>query len=235
MKTYILANWKANKNTPEAISWLEAVSNTKMDLSASVEIIICVPFIHLHLLSQYPQVGQPGVQDISPYASGAYTGAISAQMVQNEAKYVLLGHSERHRYFHETVAEVAMKVSQALEYKITPIVAVTPDKWHRQLNSIPASELKQCLILYEPPEAISQQTGPVGVGEAAPLSEVVAAIAEIKASAPDSPVLYGGSVKSHNINEFLSSQVIDGVVPGSASLNAEEWLKIIAISQKIRG
>lgn len=233
--SYLIANWKANKTPAEVAAWINTVAESWPKTSPHLEIVICVPFIHLDQINKSHLPFKIGTQDISPYPDGAYTGAISARMLEHQVHYALVGHSERRRYFHETNAEIALKVSQAINYQITPIVAVTPANWRAQLNALEATELSQCLIMYEPPEAISQQTGPAGVGEATPVDEVVVAIQALKEVSPASPVLYGGSVKSHNIDEYLNVPEIDGVVPGSASLNAKEWLEIVTIFQKIRG
>ena len=87
--------------------------------------------------------------------------------------------------------------------------------------------------MYEPPEAISQQVGPIGEGNAAPLAEVKQMIAQIKSETKAPIVIYGGSIKANNIKDFLEEEMIDGVLPGSASLNPDEWLKMVALANQI--
>jgi len=231
--TYIIGNWKANKTTAEAKAWFKATSKLPR-LSTNLKIVLCVPFIHLRLLQNQTAI-KSGVQDISPYPDGAYTGAISARMLAGEIDFAILGHSERRDYFHETNQQIAAKATQALEYKITPVIGVSQKNWRQQLNQLSSDQRKKSIVMFEPPEAISRQIGPIGVGSAAPIDEVVAVVEKIKSEFPEAPVLYGGSVKASNISTYLKQSIIDGVVPGSASLNASEWLKLLTLSQKIRG
>lgn len=233
--TYLVANWKANKTPPETAHWAEFVSKNLPSLKPHLKLILLAPFIYLSSLAKTLSHHILGVQNLSPFPDGAYTGEISARMVASMAKYALLGHSERRHYFHENSPEIARKLTLALEEGIAPILAVSHATWREQLNQLSESQKKATIIMYEPPEAISRQVGPIGVGEAAPVAEVITMIKEIKKSSPSSPVLYGGSIKSHNVADFLNEKDIDGVVPGSASLNAEEWVKLIEIAQKTRG
>lgn len=234
-KTYLVANWKSNKTNTEALLWVDTVKASWPQISSNLEIILCLPLIHLEPIIHMALPVKLGAQDISAYPDGAYTGEVSARMLSPLVKYSLVGHSERRRHLHEDNHVVARKVTEAVEFDITPIIAVSKQNWHEQLGLIPPRELQKSLIMYEPPEAISQQSGPIGEGDAAPIEEVLHALKEIKSIAPQTPLLYGGSVKSHNIAEYLNEDSIDGVVPGSASLNAEEWLKLVSISQEIRG
>ncbi len=234
-KTYIVANWKANKTITEAKTWINEVKSGLPKLSPNLEVILCLPLIHLHLFKELLPSFKLAVQNLSPYTDGAYTGEVSARMLAGLADYALLGHSERHQYFHETTDKVALKVTQSLENSLTPIIALQPKLWRKQLNQLNRDEISRCLFMYEPPEAISRQVGLIGKGEATPINTVISAVQEIKPVAPVSPILYGGSVKSQNLAEFLDIPMIDGVVIGSASLNSSEWLKILAISQDSRG
>ena len=234
-KTYLVGNWKSNKTKKEATSWIEQVQNHSLKPNSKLEIVLCLPFIHLvSRRKKFPPI-KLGVQNLSAYPDGAYTGEVSARMLEGLVDYALLGHSERRHYFHEASSAVALKVTQALEHHITPIVSISLKTWQRQLNQFSASQKEKIIFMYEPPEAISRQVGPIGKGQAAPISEVVKMIAKIKRLAPQSPVLYGGSVKSHNLADFLNQSSIDGVVPGSASLSAKEWLKMLTIFQQNRG
>ncbi len=234
-KTYFISNWKANKTQKQALQWVQAVKKKLPSLSPKVETIVCPSHIHFHLFKSHLSQITLGSQDLSPFSDGAYTGATSARMLSGLIKYVILGHSERRQHFQETDSRVAQKVTQALEYKITPILALSKIGWRKQLNYFNSSQLKKMIIMYEPPEAISQQVGPIGKGQAAPIEEVVSMISQMKKSAPNSPIIYGGSIKSNNITEFMQAKVIDGVLPGSASLDASEWLKMLNNLLKTRG
>jgi len=227
--TYLIANWKSNKTPKEAQIWTQEVkANLPPTLSPNITPVLCLPFIHLQSVkSQLPKFNY-ATQDLSPYPDGAYTGAVSARMLGDLVKYTLVGHSERRQYFHETPPQIARKVTQALEYNITPIVGVDKKNWHHQLNQFKQKKLKKIIIMYEPPEAI-------GSGTPAPLDEVTNQIKIIKQSAPHTPILYGGSIDSNNITPFLKEPLIAGVVPGGSSLDAKQWLQILKQSQQIRG
>lgn len=230
---YLIGNWKANKTIEEARSWIAKVKKEKLTIDKRLKVILCPSFIHLSLFKEeFPQLTL-GCQDISQYADGAYTGQVTTRMLSGLVKYVILGHSERRRYFQETVTRVVQKVVQALDNNITPIIAVDQDNWRRQIRALDETMIKKSIIMYEPPEAISQQIGPIGKGEPAPLEEVKEMITKIKGETEAPTVIYGGSVKSNNITTFLKEPIIDGVLPGSASLNAEEWIKMVKIANQM--
>jgi len=157
--TYLIANWKSNKTPKEAQIWTQEVkANLPPTLSPNITPVLCLPFIHLQSVkSQLPKFNY-ATQDLSPYPDGAYTGAVSARMLGDLVKYTLVGHSERRQYFHETPPQIARKVTQALEYNITPIVGVDKKNWHHQLNQFKQKKLKKIIIMYEPPEAIGSGT-----------------------------------------------------------------------------
>lgn len=233
--TYLVANWKANKTAVEARHWLDEVAKAWPQVEERINVILCVPLIHLSVVAESGLKVKLGAQNVSPYPDGTYTGEVSARMLEGLVEYVLVGHSERRHYFGETSTVVALKVREALEHTLTPIIGVSRETWREQLNQFSPTELSKSVLMYEPPEAISRQVGPIGEGDAAPVGEVVAAIKEIKSVASHTPVLYGGSVKAHNVADFLKEPTISGVVPGSASLNAQEWLKLVTNVQEIRG
>lgn len=257
--TYLVANWKANKTTAEAASWLKAVkaglpvatgsptpiksglgetavAKTGLSLPKKSTLIniVCPSLIHLQLFrEQFPQQTL-GAQDFSPYGDGAYTGQTTARMLASLINYVILGHSERRRYFHETDQTVALKVDQALANHLTPIVSVDQNNLSSQLHQFSDPVIEKLLIMFEPPEAISLMVGPLGQGKPASLARVESAVKRIRDLSPHSPILYGGSVKSATISPFLKAKWLDGVVVGSASLDAQEWLKIIQLTHEIR-
>lgn len=235
-KFFIIANWKSNKTTDEAIEWLREISKIK---DHNLKIILCAPFTALYPLKLLiEKSGLPiklGAQDISPFPDGAYTGEISARMLKDlGVGYVLVGHSERRRYFGETDIQVAQKVRMALDFEIIPIVCVGEfNQFINILNKLETKELAKIIFMLEPPGAISVQTGPVGQGEAESVQNVIEMIKKMKKFTPVSNFFYGGSVKSHNITNFLSQPEINGVVPGTASQNAQEFIKMIENAAKI--
>ena len=231
---YLVANWKANKTLAEARQWLGYLKpRLPVSLPPSLKIVVCPSFFHLPLLAdafQKPPFAPHfalGVQDLSLYPSGPYTGETAASQLTGLVSYALLGHSERRRFFTEDLQTVFKKACQALTNQITPIIAVDRTNFNDQLALFSSSQLRQLIVMYEPPEAISQPVGPIGQGQPASPYQVEQVAAQIKALAPQAPVLYGGSVKAANLADFISLKHISGVVVGSASLHPPEFLKMI--------
>lgn len=199
----------------------------------NLQVIICPAAIHFplvkDLIQKYNLSGRAsvGLQDLSAYPGGAYTGEVTGRMAEGMASYVILGHSERRKWFKETVQQTAQKVIQALDNNIIPVVSATLENFREVLAQFDDETLSKIIIMYEPPEAISVQEGPVGVGKPAEISDIEDMIKILKNLAPESKILYGGSVKSGNISHFSSIQGLSGVVVGSASLDPNEFIKII--------
>lgn len=237
MKTpTIIGNWKANKTVREAKEWMDEFSGEWKSGNGKhqgLEIGLCPPFTLLYFLklsiSESCLPIKLGAQDISPFPDGAYTGEISGRMLNDlGVSYVLVGHSERRRYFADTDTQVVQKIRMSLDFGITPIVCTSGvDQFTSILNKLEAKEFGETVFMYEPPEAISAQIGFIGQGQAEPVEKVVKMIKKMKELAPASRFFYGGSVKSHNVADFLSQSEIDGVVPGTASQNASEFARMI--------
>jgi triosephosphate isomerase len=230
---YVIGNWKSNLSIEEAQKWIEVVKKESPQISEELKIVLCPSYMHLLLFKLNFPNQTLGSQGLSAYPNGTYTGAVSANMLHDVVDYAIVGHSERRTYFNESNNDVANQITQALDFDITPIIAVDDQNWFAQLSIIKLDELEKCTIMYEPPEAISRPDGKVGAGEAAPIEKVVDMIGKIKEEFPALAYIYGGSVKSSNIVEFLSQDCIDGVLPGSASLNPEEWLKMITLTNQL--
>jgi triosephosphate isomerase len=167
------------------------------------------------------------LQDLSAFPGGAYTGEITARMAEGLASHVILGHSERRRWFKETVQQTAQKVIQALDNNIIPVVSIDRENFREVLAQFDDETLSKIIIMYEPPEAISVQEGPVGKGKSAKVSDIENMIKTLYQLAPETKAVYGGSVKSDNITGFSSIPGLSGVVVGSASLDPDEFIKII--------
>lgn len=224
---YIIANWKAHKTLLEAKAWVQDFQRSGMmsELAAvenNLTVVLCVPFLHMPVIHELLPEMQLGVQTLSPYGDGAYTGAISARMVADIAHFALLGHVERRQYFGETDQVVAQQVIQAVDNEMIPIVAVDGKNWSSRLSLLEKEQVKESLVMYEPAEAISS-TG----GKAADLDEVVKAAQLIRSEYPVKAVLYGGSVDHQNVGQYLSADGVAGVVPGAASLDVEKFVHLL--------
>lgn len=223
MRKLIFGNWKANKSESEVEQWLAefTVATKNLDLS-KLEPVIAPPYPFLFKLRNQPAISV-GVQDISPFSAGSYTGAIAALNLKNfQVKYTLVGHSERRKYFMETAAAVSQKITQALINGIKPIVCVDETTLDELIAKVDEADLRQCLIAYEPVASI-------GTGNNAPLTAVKTFAEKVKEACGEVPYLYGGSINENNIAEYLL--VSDGVIIGGASLSATQFVKVLKAAQ----
>ena len=228
---YIIANWKSHKNQSEAKEWVQELAKTSLSLPADMEVVVApassllAPVAaEIALTATSAQVA-PGkslslaVQDISQFPAGAYTGAVSGRNLDGlPIKMAILGHSERRRYFHETHQEIANKVDQCLSAGITPLVCVDQEYIAQQAAAIPTEQRSQCLVAYEDLAAI-------GTGQNTPVSEVQQHFDTILTAFGKVPLIYGGSVNSQNVAEYL--EIADGVLIGSASLKVADFVAIL--------
>jgi len=222
----LVANWKSNKTKSEVISWLEAFSQKKESILSAhqLEVILAPPFVFIDLIADFisknDKIMSLATQDLSSFPAGSYTGAISSLNLSDwPVRYTIVGHSERRRWFHETDNDIALKVEQALVNKLIPIVCVDDQTLSSQAGKLDSKAWSQTIIAYEP-------KGAVGTGLAQDIDEVRLATKRIKQEyAENAPVLYGGSVNELNINDYLS--ITDGVLVGSASLEADRFMSLI--------
>jgi len=224
MSKYIIANWKCNKNEQMVEEWVGIVADANVvEQSTRLTVVLCPSFLYLHQLQNRVNGLHLGVQTLSDYPNGAYTGAISAEQVRPYATFALLGHVERRTHFGETNQIVAKQVRAALSADITPIIAVDERIWAQQLSLLDPNEVNSCIVMYEPPDSISIS----GVGQAAEVEDVVKQIEHIKVEFNPKAVLYGGSVSATNVVKYIQHPSIDGVVPGAASLDAVPFIDLV--------
>jgi triosephosphate isomerase len=214
---FIVANLKSYKTETEAKEWLDVFAKIKESEQNpdSKEIIICPPFTLLSLFKSYIMDNnlavRIGAQNVSSFDEGAYTGEENAKQIKDFAEFVLIGHSERRKNFNETDGELSKKVELSLKYGLRPIFLVQNSD-----NLIPEGIET---VAYEPVFAI-------GSGTPDTPENADSVSAKIKAKNIER-VLYGGSVTSQNVKSFTGRENIDGVLVGGASLDAEEFIKII--------
>jgi len=243
-------NWKMNLNHLEAIAHVQKLAFALADKDYDAcEVAVLPPFTDLRSVQTLVDGDKLkikyGAQDLSAHDSGAYTGEISGSLLAKlKCTYVAIGHSERRQYHAETDEIVNAKVQAAHKHGLTPILCVGEELEVREagdhvthtlaqveggLQGVAAEHAQSIVIAYEPVWAIG--TGKVcGADDA---QEVCAAIrgklAELYSQevADAVRIQYGGSVKSGNVAEIMAKPDIDGALVGGASLDADEFVKIV--------
>ena len=214
-KLWIIANFKSNKNLSEVLEWVSLVG-PRLDKREDLKVVVCPTFTSLEETKKAVQVGNwpilVGSQDLSPYDEGSYTGEEAASILKQFVDLAILGHSERRKNFGETDELVAKKVDEAITHDIIPLVCV-------QDGDTPVPE-KCKVIAYEPVFAIG-----TGTPDTPQNAEKVAE--SLKQKYPEVEVLYGGSVNSKNAKAFTEQDNISGLLIGKASLEADEFVRII--------
>ena len=234
MKNIIIANWKCNPiSQKEAKEIFDEIKAGIKD--ATAEIVVCPPFVYLALRSFSEGGFALGAQNLFWEEKGAFTGEISGAMLKDiGAEYVIIGHSERRKYFDETDEQVNQKIKKALEFglKIIFCIGETAEekeagKREEVLQRQVQEGLKDILdidnvnVAYEPIWAI-------GTGNNCSVEETKESIEFIrKFVKKDTRILYGGSVKSENSGAYIKEAGSNGLLVGGASLDGKEFIKII--------
>lgn len=242
MPKLLIANWKANKNAATTVQWFAdfaAELTKRLDgQKLAVKVVITPSFPLLALARQeidtlmadwktrmLPECGiELGLQDISQFGAGSYTGAVAGQNVAwLKPNLVVLGHSERRQYFQETSAQVAAKFDQVADLPATAVVCVDRGEVVPQARALGPAAASKVIVAYEPVEAI-------GTGKHTGVDQVTQVVKEIKtAFTAQTQVLYGGSVDELTINEYVL--VADGVIIGTASLDGTQFARVVAAAQ----
>ena len=241
----IAGNWKMNMLPNEVIEYIDKLAPLVKDTKN--EVILCVPYTNLFyaLLTAQNTNIKIGAQNMHFAEKGAYTGEVSAKMLKSiNVEYVIIGHSERRQYFNETDETVNKKIKSAFENGLKPIVCVGETLEEREsgktesiitkqtelaLDGLTNEQVENTIIAYEPIWAIG--TGKTATSEDAnnSIKAIRNKIEELygKDVAEKVIIQYGGSVKSKNAKELFSMSDIDGGLVGGASLDPEEFSKIV--------
>ena len=234
---FIAGNWKMNKTADQAVDFVREIA---ADLNAidGIDVAVCPPFIAIPAVAQVVARTKIGVgaQNIYFEESGAYTGEVSAAMLQGLCRYVILGHSERRALFGETDEGVNKKIKAALDHGLTPIVCVGESLAQNEAGEthpfvsgqvraafadLSAWQAAVCVVAYEPIWAI-------GTGRSASAQQagdiIRASVRDVLAdlfghdTAQAIRIQYGGSVTEENIADYMRRPDIDGALVGGASL-----------------
>ncbi len=246
-KKIVAGNWKMNNNLQEGLALAKELNEALKDKTINCDVVIGTPYIHLASVAEAVDTAKVGVaaQNCADKVSGAYTGEVSAEMVASTgAKYVILGHSERRAYYHETAEILKEKVGLALSNNLTPIFCIGEVLEEREsekhfdvvksqiaesLFDLSSEDFSKIVLAYEPVWAIG--TGKTASAEQA--QEMHAFIRKTLVEkygadvANNISILYGGSCNASNAKELFSNPDVDGGLIGGASLGVDKFMPII--------
>ena len=246
-KKIVAGNWKMNLNLQEGVALAKELNDALKAEKPNCDVIICTPFIHLASIANFldQNVVALGAENCADKEKGAYTGEVSAEMVKSTgASYVILGHSERRAYYHETAEILKEKVNLALANGLKAIFCVGEILEEREANrqnevvkaqlegslyDLTPEQFANVVLAYEPVWAIG--TGKTATAEQAEEMHafIRATIAEKfgKIAAEETSILYGGSCKASNAKELFAKPNVDGGLIGGAALKADSFTGII--------
>lgn len=247
MKHYtVVGNWKMHLGPKEAAAYVKKLKTKIIDHPA-VTVVLAPPFVDLATVGKTGHL-KLGAQNLCATDEGAYTGEVSGPMLKEIVDYVIVGHSERRKHFHETDKVVGLKLAAAVRNGLIPILCVGENLHQREaghsvrvvvdqliaaLANLTATDLKHLHVAYEPVWAI-------GTGRFAKPDEVTPVVSAIhhtikelyNAKAADGvKILYGGSVDADDASAYLKVRYVNGVLVGGASLNAESFGGIVRAAQ----
>ncbi|MBA2469473.1 MAG: triose-phosphate isomerase [Chloroflexia bacterium] len=247
---YVIGNWKMNLDVESAMSLAEASAEIANETADDVGVGIAIPSLWIPLISSefFETSLLVGAQDCSPHAAGAYTGDVSAPMLSPWCAFTLVGHSERRQHHGEDDDLVRAKLDAVIEHDMAALLCVGETEAQREAGNaldvvgeqvlraaghLDSGGLRNLLVAYEPVWAI-------GTGQTATPADAQAMAAHIRGliagldagSAPEVPILYGGSVKAANAPDFFSEGDIDGALVGGASLDADDFLEIVRAARQ---
>jgi len=226
MQKLIVANWKANKNLVASEHFLNNFPKElaeKLRQNSSQRVLIAPPYPVLgqmqRLIKHQALPIELAVQDLSAFGAGAFTGEVAAENLEFlGVKMAILGHSERRRLLKESSQLISDKIRQALIVDMEVLLCVDEDNFIEQAKLLTSTERSLIKVAYEPLKAI-------GSGQALQAEAVGQFFTQLRAFFPENQLLYGGSVKANNIQDFL--KISDGVLIGGASLQLETFVPLL--------
>ena len=263
MNPIIVGNWKMNETLGEALLLSSHIANS-IEKIHELDIVIAPPSLFLYQIFEHlkakPQNLFLAMQNTYWDEFGAYTGEVSLSQTKNICKYVIIGHSERRKFFGETDKMVNQKVRFALLKNVSPIICVgeeerfhLEDYYDREVSRMKKSEgilsqidkalegvknedLDKIVIAYEPVWAIGTGNNATGAYAAA-ICYIIKNYLSVKYSqelAKDIRVVYGGSVNQDNVREYMLQPSINGLLVGGESLKPKEFSQICRIAAEVK-
>lgn len=245
----VAGNWKMNKNLMEALQLASEVITKAKKISGNVEIVLAPPTPYLHItnnMSKDVPYVNIAAQNCHYETNGAYTGEVSADMLQSmDLSYVILGHSERRKYFNENHEILTKKVNAAIQAGLKVIFCCGEpleireagthetfvlNQLEESLFHLPEEAMENVVVAYEPVWAI-------GTGKTATPEQAQEMHAFIRSQisqkynatiAESCTILYGGSCKPSNASDLFAQADVDGGLVGGASLKSEDFMKIVS-------
>jgi triosephosphate isomerase len=245
-KLLIGGNWKMNKGVRETVEFANRFKEKRIS-TEGVDVFVAPPFTSLvDAVRSFEGSGiRVGAQNLFWEEEGAYTGEISSLFLKEiGVDWVIIGHSERRTYFGETNAGVRKKIEKALQKQLKVVICVGETEEEREegkAKEVVDRQIEEGLLGIEyNPEDLSVAYEPVwaiGTGKTPhpeDAEEMHSIIREkLGAEGEKIRIMYGGSVKSHNMKEFISQEDIDGALIGGASLDVDGFADIINIAKEI--
>lgn len=217
-KILYIANWKSHKTTDETKQFLDRLKERISSVNlADKQIIIAPSYTQLAECRRF--IGDNNVQislaaqNVSAYPQGAYTGEVNAGQLKEFVEYVIVGHSERRKYFNEEESDIENKIREATEAGIKVIQCI------QDQNSIIHKGIE--IVAYEPPSAI-------GSGNPDDPQHVIEVFKSIKEHRPEAILLYGGSVNPETISRYREILDLKGFLIGGASLDADSFISLLS-------
>lgn len=216
-KMLFVGNWKSHKSKQEGELFFHELAGKIASINLAVQdIVIAPPFTFLDQASRLIAERKLPVtlcgQNVSSFPEGAYTGEINARQLKEVAEFVIVGHSERRRYLHESETDIENKVRESKEAGLTVIQCIQ-NEYDRVFSGTE-------IVAYEPPSAIG--TGNVDTNE-----NIEEVFAVVKKNNPHVRLMYGGSVAPTNIKALKEISNIGGFLIGGASLDVDSFLSLL--------
>lgn len=245
-KKVIAGNWKMYKTLKTATDSVNEIVK-EIGNHESVKAIICAPFPFLPSLVSETKGStiEISAQNMHEEDEGAFTGEVSPVMLADiGVTYVIIGHSERRKYFNETDETINKKIHAAFKHGITPILCVgetieekesgrtktvIKEQIKKALNGLTNEQIGSLMIAYEPIWAIGTGITPTSEEANRVCMDIRSLIRELatKETSENILLLYGGSVNPSNIDSFVSESDIDGALVGGASLEADSFIQLV--------